>query len=55
MSGKSMQTKGGKIVSVGVSLKLCGPERAVCFEESKTDREVFHKMQETVRGCDFFA
>ena len=32
MSGQTMQNKGSKIVNVGTSQALCGPNRAVCFE-----------------------
>ena len=54
MSGKTMQAEGAKIVAVGVSAKLCGPDRAVCIEQSQ-DREVYRRMVETSKGCDLFA
>ena len=52
MSGRTMQAKGAKIVSVGVSPKLCLPDRCVCFEV--TGPEVRDRMLHTVKHSDMF-
>ena len=52
MSGKTMQAKGSKIVSVGVSFKLCMPDRCVCFEVQGS--EIVERMQYTVKHSKLF-
>lgn len=52
MSGKTMQAKGSKIVSVGVSTKLCGPDRCVCFEVAGS--EILDRMRYTVKNSNLF-
>ena len=52
MSGKAMQAKGAKIAMVGVSMKLCGPDKALCFESKGSD--MFERMQYTVKHSELF-
>ena len=52
MSGKAMQAKGAKIAMVGVSMKLCGPDKALCFESKGSD--MFERMQHTVKHSELF-
>ena len=44
-----MQTKGKKVYCVGFNLKLCGPDRAIAFEENP---HTSHCQQHTAKVCE---
>ena len=52
MSGQTMQSKCSKIVHVGCSQALCGPNRAVCFE--LPSHVIVPRMKSTVQTSKFF-
>ena len=52
MSGQTMQSKCSKIVHVGCSQALCGPNRAVCFE--LLSHVIVPRMKSTVQNSTFF-
>jgi hypothetical protein len=55
MSGKSMMAKGRKIIKVGASRKLCGPDRCVAMEDAPGSTATYDRMVATAAGCNMFA
>ena len=55
MSATTMNCKGSKIISVGVSKALCNPERAWCCEQDPIARESYHWTVEVAKQSPMFA
>ena len=55
MSGQAMMAKGRKIVSVGTSRNLCGPERCACIEDPPGFELTCKRVVQTAEGCNMFA
>jgi hypothetical protein len=55
MSGLSMMAKGAKILMVGASRKLCGPDRCIAMEDPPGASTTYNRMVEIAKGCPMFA
>ena len=55
MSGQAMMAKGRKIISVGTSRNLCGPDKCVCMEDPPGSEVTYKRMVQTAEGCNMFA
>ena len=54
MSGQVFMAKGRKIVEVGTSTRLCGPERCVAMEDIPGINATYDRMERMAEGCPMF-
>ena len=55
MSGKAMNARAMKIISVGFSRGLCGPEKMVCMEDVPGTHATYKRMLGTAATSNMFA
>ena len=55
MQWSKIYEKGAKIISVGVSLLECGPDKAIAFEEDQRTRHMAHRHIELCKTSPYYA
>ena len=55
MPDSKVHTKGSKVIKVGFNLKLCGPEKAIGFEDNPKTKHIEKHTMATTAGNQYFA